>query len=260
MRISKRYILFLSIVLLVILISNTLTAGGNQVNPSFQQAKKWLETDVYYDNRYTIYCGAEFNADKKTKLPVGFQTDKYKSRSERIEWEHVVPAENFGRTFPEWRDGHPDCQEVNGKTYKGRKCAEKVNIDYQFMQADMYNLYPAIGSVNAQRSNYNFTQFSSDTPSSFGSCPMKIQDKKAEPPSPARGVIARTYLYFEDVYSRFKMSDSNRRLMQAWDKMYPVDSWECQRACRIEKIQKNQNQIVRNACNEKGLWPKEDEC
>jgi endonuclease I len=27
-----------------------------------------------------------------------------------------------------------------------RKCAEKVNLEYRHMQADLFNLYPAIGS------------------------------------------------------------------------------------------------------------------
>jgi len=27
-----------------------------------------------------------------------------KSRSLKVEWEHVVPAENFGNPFKEWRD------------------------------------------------------------------------------------------------------------------------------------------------------------
>lgn len=60
----------------------------------------------------------------------------------------------------------------------------------------MFNLYPAIGAVNALRSNYNFTMLPS-TPGSFGSCQMKINNKKAEPPVAARGRIDRTYLYMD---------------------------------------------------------------
>ncbi len=237
-----------------------LTAEGNRINDSFSHAKKLLENHVYYDHRVTIYCGAEFNAEKMIALPVGFDTSKYASRAQRVEWEHIVPAENFGRTFPEWRDGHPDCRNYNGSSFRGRKCAEKSNQEYRYMQSDMYNLYPAIGSVNAARSNYNFTQFQEDTKSSFGTCLMKIQDKKAEPPARARGPIARTYLYFETTYPRYKMSDSQRKLMQAWNKIYPVTEWECVRACRIEHLQKNENTIVKEQCVEKGLWPKGEDC
>lgn len=48
------------------------------------------------------------------------------------------------------------CITNKGKAYKGRKCANKANAEYRYMQADMHNLFLAIGAVNAMRSNYNF--------------------------------------------------------------------------------------------------------
>ena len=254
---KKKKLIWLCFILcvgVICVVSASTTDSGNKINDSFQNAKKWLEKDVYYDHRETVYCGAEFNAEKRVKLPEGFTTEKYQSRADRVEWEHIVPAENFGRTFPEWRDGDPACVDVKGKPFKGRKCAEMANKDYRLMQADMYNLYPAIGAVNALRQNYNFTQFQSDTPSSFGSCLMKIQDRKAEPPAAARGVIARTYLYFEGAYRRYRMSDAQRKLMNAWDKTYPLEDWECERACRIQQIQKNTNKVLKTKCQAKGYW------
>lgn len=250
----KKVYLFLCIFFVFVGIAYALSSNGNTTNDSFTQAKKWLEKQVYDDHRITLYCGAKFNVQKQIELPVGFTSPKYESRSNRIEWEHVVPAENFGRTFTEWREGHTNCIDNNGKSFKGRKCAELINKDYRLMQADMYNLYPAIGSVNAMRQNYNFTQFEKDTPNTFGSCAVKIQDKKVEPPPSSRGTIARTYLYFERVYSRYKMSEATRKLMESWDRQYPVDSWECERSCRIQKIQKNTNTVVKDRCVSAHLW------
>ena len=66
-----------------------------------------------------------------------------------------MPANVFGKFFSEWRDGHPKCVKKNGKRFKGRKYEEKMNKVYKRMQADMYNLYPAIGEVNERRSNYS---------------------------------------------------------------------------------------------------------
>ncbi|WP_305845318.1 endonuclease [Photobacterium leiognathi] len=43
-----------------------------------------------------------------------------------------------------------------GKDFKGRKCVEKANKEYRLMQSDPYNLYPAVGAVNATRQNYSF--------------------------------------------------------------------------------------------------------
>lgn len=202
---------------------------------------------MYMDHRETIYCGAEFDAKKNIIPPAGFTTAKHKKRAKRIEWEHVVPAENFGRTFSEWRDGHPQCVSSKGKSFKGRKCASKMNKEYRLMQSDMYNLFPAIGAVNAMRSNYNFVA-KVDAKSGFGSCDMRIDNRKAEPPIEARGSIARTYLYMDATYKRYNMSKSQKQLMNSWDRMYPVSDWECRRVKRIENTQRNSNQIMADRC------------
>lgn len=225
--------------------------AGNETNDSFNQAKKYLK-QIYADHRETIYCGAKFNNDNTVILPDGFVTTRHKKRSKRIEWEHIVPAENFGKTFSEWRDGHLECVDNKGKAFKGRNCAEKVNYEYRLMQADMHNLFPAIGAVNAMRSNYNFTELSADIPNSFGSCAMKIEGKKIEPPHYVKGVIARTYLYMEQEYPRFKINNSMKKMFLVWDKNNPVTEWECIRAKRIEEIQGNPNKIVNEKCEKKG--------
>jgi deoxyribonuclease-1 len=116
------------------------------------------------------------------------------------------------------------------------------------MQADLHNLFPAIGAVNAMRSTYNFLLLP-QVESGFGTCQMKIDNKKAEPPVEARGRIARTYLYMDETYSRYNMSKSQKQLMNAWDKMYPVTEWECIRSKKIASIQKNTNEIVDSRCN-----------
>lgn len=222
-------------------------AGNDQIE-SFSKAKKLLEQKVYFDHRETLYCNARFDDKKIITPPSGFQSDKYVKRAKKVEWEHVVPAENFGRTFVEWREGDTSCVNSKGQAYKGRRCANKANKEYRLMQSDLYNLFPAIGSVNAMRSNYNFTMLP-DESSDFGSCAMKIDDKKAEPPVNARGRIARTYLYMEEAYPRYNMSKQQLQLMTAWDKQFPVSAWECQRAKRIENIQGNVNTILKERCH-----------
>lgn len=123
----------------------------------------------------------------------------------------------------------------------------------QYMQSDIYNLYPAIGAVNAARKNYNFAMLPT-IQSSFGSCLMKIEGNKVEPPEAARGIIARTYKYMVQAYPRYNMSSQQKKLMDVWDRIYPVDAWECTRTKRIEFIQGNENPVVKTQCIEKNLW------
>ena len=235
-----------SIVLASLLLAPSVIAGNESIE-SFSKAKKLLEKEIYFDNRETLYCSAQFDTKKNITSPAGFQSDKHVKRSKKVEWEHVVPAENFGRTFVEWREGDRQCVNNKGKAYKGRRCANKANQEYRLMQSDLYNLFPAIGSVNAMRSNYNFTMLPGEK-SDFGSCAMKIDNRKAEPPINARGRIARTYLYMEQTYSRYSMSKQQRKLMTAWDKEFPVSTWECKRAKRIKKIQGNVNHVLEIRC------------
>ena len=240
------------IILLSLIFASNSFAIGNTTNDSFSHAKKMLG-QVYTDHRITFYCGATYDAQGNVTLPDGFITPKHEKRADKIEWEHALPAENFGQTFVEWREGAPECVDNRSKAFKGRKCAEKVNAEYRMMQADMYNLFPAIGAVNALRSNFNYAMLAGE-PATFGSCDMKISGNKAEPPARARGQIARTYFYMQDSYSRYHMSSQQEQLMKAWDKQYPVDKWECTRAKRIEKLQGNENKFVKGPCQAVGLW------
>ena len=84
----------------------------------------------------------------------------------------------------------------------------------------------------------------------FGACDMEIADRKAEPPENIRGDIARIYFYMDESYpGRGIVSGKNRKLFEAWDKQDPVDSWECERESKINKIQGNENPFVRSKCS-----------
>lgn len=235
-----------------ILIAYLFYALVNERPETFTSSKK-IAQQVYSDNKITFYCNAKFDEEGAISLPKGFVTPEHNERSSKREWEHIVPAEKFGRTFTEWKKGSHKCVDSKGESYKGRKCAT-TNKEFAKMEADMYNLVPAIGAVNAMRSNYNFTEFSSKKPSTFGACKMVIENNKVEPPQYTKGFIARTYFYFEKTYPRFKISKSMKKMFDKWDQENPVDQWECKRAQRIEFYQGNRNDIVTQKCKNAGLW------
>ena len=241
---------YIAIIALMLFVTPSAMAG-NTWNDSFNRSKKLLEKQVYFDHQRTFYCNATFDDFRNISLPDGFIAKSHEKRAEKLEWEHIVPAENFGKTFIEWREGSAECIDSKGKPFKGRKCAEKVNVDYRHMQADMHNLVPAIGAVNAARSNYNFSLLPGGE-NAFGTCEVKISANKVEPPSYTRGMIARTYKYMEQEYPQYHIGKAQEKLMDAWDKMYPPDAWECLRAVRIAKIQGNSNAITETRCKETG--------
>ncbi len=242
-------------VLVIFFVNVQIGLARNTWNQSFVRTKEILLSTIYGTNHLntTLYCSVSFHEDGTLLLPRGLSIAKYKNRARRIEWEHVVPVENFGHTFIAWREGDKLCIDTKSKPYKGRRCAEKVHAEFRYMQADMYNLYPVIGAVNAARSNYNFALLA-HAETDFGICPMKIEGQKVEPPPFSRGQIARSYLYMQQSYPRFKMSQKQLELMQVWDKQYPVAQAECRRTKAIELVQGNENYIVKKRCMIKGLW------
>ena len=246
---SKLFYFFL----LIVLYSQTSIAQANEGNKkieSFSKSKTFLKK-IHQESPVTFYCQCKYNANKPNWESCGFRPRKDKKRATRIEWEHVLPASYFGIKFNAWANGHPLCVSSKGKIFKGRKCTEKVHELYRYMQADLYNLQPAIGEVNGIRSNYQIGEIEGEE-RKFGKCDIEIKNKKVEPTPKIRGDIARTYLYMEQTYPQYvKFNQSIKKLIIKWDQEDPVDTWECKRAILISNIQGNTNKILQNRCSNK---------
>ena len=196
---------------------------------SFSKAKRIAAKSVYTDNYKTFYCGCNYIAKGKKLVPedlkaCGYEVRKQVKRASRIEWEHVVPAWDFGHQLQCWQNG-------------GRKNCKKKSKAFRRMEADLHNLVPAIGEINGDRSNYRFADLGK-YPDMYGQCDFKVdfKNRRAEPAESVRGEIARAYLYMDDHYAEFRLSKQQRRLMEAWHKMDPVTGWEKKRNKRIAGI------------------------
>jgi deoxyribonuclease I len=223
---------------------------GNAKILSFKEAKPLLEK-IHTHHQYTLYCGCKYSGKTVDLKSCGYKVHKDAKRAARKEWEHVVPAEAFGKSFAEWRTGSPNCIK-RGKKYKGRKCARK-NPVFAKMEADLFNLYPEIGELNGLRSNYSMTAFGKRErrPSSktFGECKAIVSDRKFEPMDMAKGIVARTYMYMHKAYpGKGIISEKNTKLFGAWHQMFPVTEWECKRARAIASVQGNVNEFVEKDC------------
>ncbi|MGL9751138.1 MAG: deoxyribonuclease I [Symbiopectobacterium sp.] len=186
----------------------------------------------------SFYCGCRISWDGKKGTPdlasCGYTVRKNADRAQRIEWEHVVPAWQFGHQRQCWQEG-------------GRKNCTRDEV-YRDMETDLHNLQPSIGEVNGYRSNFMYGQWNGGE-GQYGQCAMKIdfKNKLSEPPEWARGAIARTYFYMRDRY-QLRLSSQQTQLFTVWYKRYPVTSWECTRDQRIAEQQGNHNPYVQQAC------------
>lgn len=245
--------IIISLAITFSLFSDTSIQQPNTTVKSFSKAKQFLNKAVYNGNvaRKTFYCGCRY--DEKLNVDpqsCGYISPKNIKRAKRVEWEHIVPASSFGKNLSEWKNGHPDCVDSKGKKFKGRNCASKMNKLFQLMQADIYNLVPAIGEINADRSDLDHGIISGEK-RDYGKCDFEVSGKTAEPAENIRGDIARIYMYMDSAYPGFGIiNEKNRKMFEAWNQSDPVDTSECVRNAEIEKIQGNQNLILRNKCLE----------
>ena len=234
----SRQLTFIAVLLAGSCAVPALAAGIN----SFSQAKT-AAVKIHADAPGDFYCGCKINWQGKKGVvdlgSCGYKVRKNENRASRIEWEHVVPAWQFGHQRQCWQDG-------------GRKNCSKDPV-YRKMESDMHNLQPAVGEVNADRGNLMYSQWNGGE-GQYGQCAMKVdfKEKQAEPPARARGMIARTYFYMRDQY-KLTLSRQQTQLFTAWNKLYPVNSWECERERRIAKVQGNHNSYVLDACQAANL-------
>lgn len=221
----------------------------------FGKAKSILR-DVYGNKNKTFYCLCDYQKNSIKLDGCQIQIKKYQKRSKRLEWEHIVPAHAFGQSFKEWRDSASICgfkkTKKNNKKVKisNRKCAFQ-NKEYRAMEADLYNLFPAVGSVNAFRSNFSMIDFG-DKAGNICGTDLVIQDRKISPPKLIRGDIARVYFYMNSAYpNRGIISQKNQILFDRWNKEDPISQEECDIYQLKKKYQKNINSFLESVCQTK---------
>ncbi|CAM3673095.1 Endonuclease-1 [Pseudomonas reidholzensis] len=207
---------------------------------TFTEAKVVAKQKIYLDQANSamgdLYCGCKWTWVGKSggridPASCGYETRKQQSRAERTEWEHIVPAWTFGHQRQCWQNG-------------GREhCADDDPV-FKAMEADLFNLYPAVGEVNGDRSNFNYGMASGVSPQ-YGQCKTRVDfnQRAAEPRDEVKGLVARTTFYMFDRY-QLSMSRQQQQLLMAWDKQHPVSKWEKERDRRIAAVMGHSNPFV----------------
>lgn len=209
---------------------------------SFSEAKRLLREQVYADqnllnNPGSLYCGCQWDwtgtSGGRMRLnSCGYQIRALQVRAQRLEWEHIVPASWLGRQRQCWQKG-------------GRKNCTENDAFFSLMEADLHNLAPVIGEVNADRSNYRFGMAVADAKGVYGQCQSRTDFKARvfEPRPEVRGFVARVMFYMHDRYN-LSMSKNQQQLLLQWHRRWPVTDWELERDRRIAAITGQGNPFV----------------
>lgn len=214
--------------------------GANSAPATFYEAKKELRRFVYLDREDAgeLYCGCKYEFKKSTGAGAwinlgscGYKVRAQENRAKRSEVEHLVPAHSFGHARQCWQKG-------------GRKYCNENDPVFNAMESDLHNLVLVVGEVNGDRSNFRPAYLPS-VANQYGACQSKVdfKNRKFEPRDEAKGMMARAYFYMHDRYD-LKMSKSMQRLLMAWNKQFPVSSWERERDSRIAGVMGHHNPFV----------------
>lgn len=209
---------------------------------TFREAKVQSKQQVYFDKGPIgdLYCGCDWKWTGESGGRMDLHScnttpRKNPNRAARLEWEHIVPASTFGRQRQCWQHG-------------GRKNCTANDPVFSLMEADMHNLYPSVGEVNGDRSNFNYGI--AQVAPQYGACPTRVDFKSraAEPRDAVKGLVSRVTFYMYDSYG-LRMSPQQERLLLAWDRAFPVSTWERERNRRIAAVSGVSNPFVDGSKN-----------
>lgn len=216
---------------------------------NFSEAKR-LAKQIHFDHRKTFYCACRYDKHGKINLKsCGYQIQQNKRRAKRLEWEHIVPVSLWGRSLPCWTEAlcckAPKGKEEKAPCFKGRSCCREIDPHFAKMEADLHNLVPEIGELNALRSNYRFGVLPDIEKGQLGTCEFKIdpETRRVEPRDVVKGMVARAYLYMADQYG-ISLSKNQHQLYSAWNLQFPPDSWEILWDQRVALVQGNHNLYI----------------
>ena len=208
-----RYILFCSCLFSSVLFAAPEFKPQTVISDYNSARETYFWKQLYTDGGETLYCASTFPAGEKESI------------------EHIYPAD--------WIAEFNDCPD--------RKNCNKT--PYKRAEADLHNLWPALGRINSSRGDNPYGEISDDIlgtnrfqdicedyERTYGSNPM------VEPRDIVKGKIARSLFYMSMTYD-LPLGDMQDMLVR-WHTKYPVTPAEEKRNTKIKSIQGTENHFI----------------
>ena len=201
--------------------------------------------EIHSQHRRTFYCNCAYTPQHRiARGTCGYKTRADESLSKRVAWDRVVPNRAFGQHRSCWRE--PICKDEAGVAFSGVRCCREVDEEFRAMELDLQNLVPAVGELQADRSDFDFGELDGET-RMYGACDFEVDRslRRAEPDEGTRGEIARAYLYMQDTYGDgLPLSAAQKAQFEAWNEADPPSAWEVQRNRRVAAVQGISNSFL----------------
>jgi deoxyribonuclease-1 len=204
-----------------------------------------MATEIHNEHRRTFYCDCAYTPQQRiARGTCGYKTRADEGLSKRVAWDRVVPSRAFGEHRACWRE--PVCKDESGNAFSGVRCCREVDDEFRTMELDLHNLVPAVGELQADRSDFDFAELDGEA-RMYGACDFEVDRalQRAEPREDSRGDIARTYLYMQETYGEgLPLTPEELARFKAWDEADPATAWEVQRNRRIAAVQGSSNSFL----------------
>jgi len=204
--------------------------------PNFNKAKKNMYSKVFNNSGETLYCGCQWSRKKVDLASCGLEgyfPKKYRKRALRTEAEHIIPASWLLKVNKKFRQCVIDAKELKQSP---RKYCQKHDEDYKKAHNDLVNLYPAVGQINANRSNKPFLDTLKTTKNTYGKCTVENGSRGFVPPDRRKGDIARVAFYMSQTYGVI-YSKRQLSLFEKWDKLDPISEGERAHNTNVIRVQ-----------------------
>ena len=225
--------IILSALLLALSLSSSVTSAKVV---SFTTAKNKLYSKVFNNSGETLYCGCNWSNRKTNLNSCNLQSyflKKQRKRSLRTEAEHIIPASWMLKVNNKTRQCAIDSKKVKDSA---REYCQKHSLEYKQAHNDLVNLYPAVGQINADRSNKPFVDTANTKVKTYGKCNVEIGSRGIVPPTDKKGDIARVAFYMTDKY-RVTYSKRQLKIFNQWDKLDPISAQERAHNKRVIQVQ-----------------------
>ena len=187
--------------------------SGQTTIEDYVQARPIFWRGLYPNGGFSLYCNRPFRPyDRGVNI------------------EHVFPMS--------WAKNAFDCRTR-------KQCRQDLPA-FNYLEADLHNLYPALVPVNDARGSQGFADLPEKL-SHFHQCEFKIDTKRrrVEPRDEIKGRIARAMFYMADAYN-LPIFRSQGQLLTRWHFRFPPDTEENRRNNVIFRIQGTRNPFIDN--------------
>jgi len=183
---------------------------------TYKEARSSFWRNLYPRDGLTLYCRQAFQTSQRQGINV----------------EHVFPMS--------WATRALSCG-------KRKQCRVSSDL-FNFIEADMHNLYPARSDVNQDRSSYRFGEISGERRAYGQQCDFEIDTRArvAEPAAEVRGEVARAMFYMAYQYQEhgLEIFKKQSQMLAKWHASDPPNAAEKRRNDIIEKLQGNRNPFI----------------